>query len=949
MRRLRSELFAFHAQWDRAHPPEPDVDADHGRWTGEALAFFDRTDNLALVAGMRAGQAKKLKATGIATRTALGSSSLARVPKMADETFMKLRAQASLQVASDGAQTPEFKVIASPEDGRRRGLALLPPSSSGDVFFDMEGYPLEEGGLEYLFGAVVHEGGQNRFFDWWGHDRTGEKVAFEGFIDWIVERRAADPQMHVYHYHHYEPVALKRLMGLHGTREREIDDLLRGGVFIDLYKVVREGVRVGTSGYSLKDLERLYREKRSGDVQTAAGSVAMYGRWIESGESRDWRESPRLASIRDYNCDDCDSTVGLAMWLRERALENGIAYQPPPAPDPARAQAIQDRALTSQAQISRDLYAIAQAEPATVPTSKLLAELCEFHQREARPTHWAMFDRHASTEEELAEDIACLAGLERVSDRGVAVARSVVFDYRIAIEQDCKLQPDDDCYFAHDLQLSATIFDIDVDRDSARIKFSARTLQALGGLPPSRLSLIPNEYVGADAIQDAVRRVGARWRDARAMSGALETLLMRRPPRINGYPGGPLVRADETTSNGVVRITRSMLETTLVIQGPPGTGKTHTAAEAILALVADGKTVGVASNSHKAITNVLAKCAELNGGRINCLKVGGDRNDPFLQTPGAEYVATKDVAGRLAQVRLVGGTAWAFSDPTLADRFDYLFVDEAGQVALANVVGMSQSARNLVLLGDQMQLGQPTKGAHPGESGLSALDYMLGDLATVPPDRGVFLETTRRLHPDLCEFISSAVYEGRLSSLPECANRVVRVPAGNRGGVAIEAGLLFVPVAHEGNAQASDEEVTAIQTLVGDLIGRNVTDENGNDVGTLGLNEILFVAPYNAQVARLTAALPPGARVGTVDKFQGQEARVVIVSMGASDATESSRGLAFLLDKNRLNVALSRAQSLAIVVASPKLARATTSSLAQMTLVNLFCRITDATGSGTSG
>ncbi len=306
------------------------------------------------------------------------------------------------------------------------------------------------------------------------------------------------------------------------------------------------------------------------------------------------------------------------------------------------------------------------------------------------------------------------------------------------------------------------------------------------------------------------------------------------------------------------------------------------------------------------------KCARQAGGALECIKVGGDRDAAFFeQCAGARYVGSaKDAATLLESHPLVGGTAWAFSHPDLSGALDHLFVDEAGQVSIANLVWMSRAARNLVLIGDQMQLGQPIQGAHPGESGSSTLEYLLQDHATIPPDRGIFLDRTWRLHPEICRFISGAVYEDRLEPAPGNDRRVVRVPETGGRWIRSEAGLLFVPVEHEGNTQGSDEEVAVIREIVAELSGRQYTDKEGKVCGEISIEDILVVAPYNMQVRALQEALGTRDRVGSVDKFQGKQAPVVIVSMCASDVSSAPRGLEFLLSRNRLNVAISRAQSL---------------------------------------
>ena len=305
----------------------------------------------------------------------------------------------------------------------------------------------------------------------------------------------------------------------------------------------------------------------------------------------------------------------------------------------------------------------------------------------------------------------------------------------------------------------------------------------------------------------------------------------------------------------------------------------------------------------------------------------------------------KNIAGQIRPGTLVAGTKWLFAREGIVDQFDCLVVDEAGQVATSDIIAISRSAKNLVLLGDQMQLGQPTKGAHPGESGSSSLEYLLEGRPTISPAMGVFLRDTYRLHPEICELISTAIYDGRLRPKEHTGHRIIRLPKSGGNLVRKEAGLVFVGVDHEGNRQGSLEEVEIVQKLVAELTGRTRTDENGKDVGPVTLEDILFVAPYNLQVRHLQDVLGPDARVGSVDKFQGQEAPIVILSMGSSDADSSPRGLSFLLNKNRLNVALSRAQSLAIVVASPRLAHPRCTSPEQMKMANLMCRLIE---SGTS-
>jgi predicted RecB family nuclease len=947
---FKKSFLEFMAAFNPDQRPPLDLGKDHGRWASTAERILRDADHLSLVAGMTRTQARKLEATDISTLKGLAASRLARVPKMLDPIFVRLREQATLQFASAGKAVPEYKVIfPSPEDPRK-GLAILPPATPLDVYFDMEGYPHFEGGLEYLFGATYVEAGKPEFIDWWAHTPAQEKKAFQGFIDWAHARWRRDPAMHIYHYASYEVSAMRRLMGSHGTREAEVDDLLRNEVFVDLYAIVKSGLRVGTESYSIKDVERLYRGKRSGEVKEAGGSIVAYQRWLESGQPPDPAASAHLKSIRDYNRDDCDSTWQLALWLRERQVEARIAWFPKPLATPEEEKA--DTAEGAVADIpparvlAETLLGAIPADPEArareaerFRIEELIAHLLEFHRREAKPVWWAMFARHAMTESELVDDIACLGGLERETGGPVPIKRSKGFWYTFDLNQDTKLARGGKCMFAHDLALRCEIEEMDREKGRILLKLGPKALGLLPKeTPPARLSLIPDEHVSAKVIADSILATVTAYRDTGKLPKAIEDFLYRRAPRIRGHKGGPLSHPGEDPSDAALRIVPALDESTLTIQGPPGSGKTYTAAKVILALVRAGKRVGVTATSHKAIMNVFTACADQAKGKLACIKIKGNPADPFFQAcQGARAVAS------LSQVAptdlLVGGTAWDFSGVASRDGFDYLFVDEAGQVSVANLLGMAPSAKNLVLIGDQMQLGQPIQGTHPGQSGLSVLDYYLEGKATIRPEQGLFLETTRRLHPGICDFISGAIYEGRLRSEAMTAKRVIRLGKKPPRYVPVEAGLLFVPVEHEGNAQGSDEEVAAIQELVAELLAREKTDEAGKVLGPVSLKDILFVAPYNMQVRKLQAALGPGAKVGSVDRFQGQEAAIVVVSMCSSDAESSSRGIEFLMNRQRLNVAVSRAESLAIVVASPALVRTQSSSVEQMELLNTFCRM----------
>jgi superfamily I DNA and/or RNA helicase len=293
------------------------------------------------------------------------------------------------------------------------------------------------------------------------------------------------------------------------------------------------------------------------------------------------------------------------------------------------------------------------------------------------------------------------------------------------------------------------------------------------------------------------------------------------------------------------------------------------------------------------------------------------------------------IAAALAagDANLAAGTAWLWSREEMIGAVDLLFIDEAAQFALANAVAVAPAADSLVLLGDPRQLEQPQQGVHPPGADVSALDHLLGGAATMPGDRGLFLEQTWRLHPEVCAFTSEIFYEGRLESRAGLERQILRGPEPLAG-----SGLRIVPVTHRGNQGESEEEAAVVRELVRALTERCRWVDGEGVERPIGPGDILVVAPYNAQVAAISQGLERGVRVGTVDKFQGQEAPVVIYSMTTSSAADAPRGMEFLYSPNRLNVATSRARCLAVVVASPELFVPDCRTPQQMRLANAFCR-----------
>lgn len=930
---IKESFLAFMDSFDPDQPPEMIGNENFGVWQSYVEQWIKDQDHLIRVANIRVSQIKKMKKHGILTMNDLASTDRTAIPGMDQDTFIKLKRQAALQVEAENNGKPSFEIIQPSDDVHMiRGLQLLPPESPNDIYFDMEGYPFFDNGLEYLFGAVCNENGETRFFDYWAHSRSEEKVAFEKFLDWVYEKYRADPSLHIYHYANYEIAALRRLSQIHATREEIVDHLLRSCVFVDLYQIVKNSMVVGEPRYSIKNLEHFYMSSRGDAVKTAVDSIVYYEKWLEEKDGLDWQTSKLLNDIRDYNKVDCESMIPLAQWLRSLQKKNGIDYRLPSSNKDILEQEPQLSSEEIQANnmIGNIPDAIADNDEEE-RVWKLMAHLLVYHKRADKPDWWEYFDRHEKTDDELAEDLECLSGLRHVSGN--------VYEY--SPSQDTKLKEGSTCRVAGWSDSNATITVRNIDTDNGKVELHS-TKMALSEL--KNLSLIPYGFINKAPLIKSIQDTVDSYVSQQQMRSALKNFLFRERPTLKLDTGDTLINEYENIIDELTRLVGSMDETSLCIQGPPGTGKSFICASVILNLLRDGKKIGITSNGHHAITNLMkyvAELAEKSGFKFKGMKVGKKGAEDVLSFECYDVGESKDFDRKINGYFLVGGTAWLFSRPSAIDHFDYLFIDEAGQVSLANMVAVSRACKNIVLIGDQMQLAQPTKGVHPDESGSSCLEYYLQDHQTVPPDQGVFLSQTWRLHPDICEVISDAVYEGRLHPHPDNVKRHV-ILSENSSILKKESGILFVPVDHSDNAQGSDEEVDVVERIIHDLTQSKFVDKDGSEKTISLSDDILIVSPYNLQIIKLEKKLGPEAKVGTVDKFQGQEAPVVIVSMAASSGNLSTRGSEFLFNKNRINVAITRAQCLAIVVGSPQLKKTHCTNIADMERVNMFCRITSA-------
>lgn len=597
---LKASFLARQDAFDPSQEPDPAESRAHGRWSDLAKTRLEEGDHLSQVANITRLQIRRLEDAGIDSMQKLADSALENVPMVGEAIFSKLKAQAAIQISSRGKDKPDYKILTH-QDGTEgeeaKGLALLPPHSDLDIFFDIEGYPLVDGGLEYLWGCTYFDAeGKRRFRDFWAHDPLQEKRALTDFIDWAYERWQSYPTMHVYHYASYEITAMRKLMGRYGVREGKIDNLLRNNVFVDLYKVVRHGLLIGEPRYSIKNVEHIYRGRRDTDVAGGDDSIVVYEAWRSNPDGETWETSEILNSIRDYNIDDCDSTQELARWLRNEQTDHGIAFS-----GPTGEGEIENPEEVTELTKLRDVLQSRACNTTDQNRSRLLETLAwalDFHTREEKPTWWRYYDRLGLSEPELHDDMECLAGLTRTDREPYLNSprdRNKVYEYAFDTDQPFKGK---DRKFSVLGVESLNTECKDYDSDSGLIGFKHR--EAL----PERMSVIPYNDISQKIISTAVFSVAKGFADGDFPGGGVSDFLLRSRPRITGNERGPILKGREDRLDEVISAAVNLDNSYLCIQGPPGTGKTYTGGHIIAELLSRGKRVGITSNSHDAILNL---------------------------------------------------------------------------------------------------------------------------------------------------------------------------------------------------------------------------------------------------------------------------------------------------------------------------------------------------------
>ncbi len=978
--RLESRFLEFQNTFNPNMPPTIEPEDEPGPWAEVVEKLRDQRDCVSRVAGIQSRQVRLLNDAGIQTLTQLGQAKKKDRPqKVQIATFEKLRLQARAQAKT---QEQEGVLFWEPRD---KGSALenLPMRSrEHDVVIDMESTSFGPSGTwVYLWGLLAGQGASDQvpkaprdfeafsqvqgpsesvFSAGWALDPTLEAKVAQNLIHWLYARKKAHPEMHAYHYSHAEMTQLERLAAGSEVCALQLAELIKARTFVDLHAMCVHGLVVGGQDYSLKTVEKIlpgHQNTRADGLAGATDSMAGFDLWLEEIDSKRKRE--RLSELEDYNRKDCVSTWALIDFLARVQVDNQVECARPSIP-------------------VEDVPVPAQIEN---PSTGILHDLHDFFRRENR-VFWAdLFRKLEQSQLDHEDDPELLAGVVH-QGRGI---------YAYTPGQVSKIKAGD----AVILWESLWAFANTADKANHRIPvFTVKQVQEA----KNRIELEEGEPYfddNAPASFPATRALILYSNFDRQIKAGTEPCLQKTLEDCqSGKPLALLERGDlaalqnpkltrPMTPAELVQILQSLSDTScevLAIQGPPGSGKTTLGARAAVELIREsvqkaiqnknpllsGRKVGVTANSHAAINLFLTRASEA------LVQVPQIEDLPFLTFPITKTISKPEdavpantdhpEARHLVLCKpkeyfkknfkgLIHGASHLSLCREQKDReknpkirsggsyFDYLFVDEASQMSLATLVALTRCTRHLILLGDQMQLAQPIRAAHPGESGLSGLHFYSQGQRVLSPPRGIFLDKTHRMNSDLCTFVSDLFYESRLSP----TNAATKTHLGTAGNPE-SSGVYFIPALHSGCTQGSQEEADQVVKLVSELVGKRAVIHGKERA--LDLKDILIVAPYNMQVEwirRAFKSLPKKAqadlRVGTVDRFQGQEAAVVILSMSASPDAKMSRGVDFLLDLNRMNVALSRAQAASFVVGHPSLADIRTLNPETARLVNAYCKV----------
>ncbi len=821
-RRIKGSLTdAIHAGSQITYP-EPVEQCHVCRWWRECNDKRHDDDHLSLIANVRKihiGEIEKHDIHKLEEFAKLDKPLPGKPDRGSLDSYVRIHEQAKIQFKGKGLDKPIYELLLPFIE--KKGFNRLPAPDAGDVYFDFEGDPFyPDGGLEYLFGIVFKENDEYKYKAFWALNRLEEKKAFDEFMTFIMERWKKYPAMHIYHYSPYEPSAIKRLMSRHAIHEENVDKILRGERFIDLYSTTKEILRASVESYSIKYLEKLADFTRKCDLEIA-GPARRTLEYILEFKSVEALDPQTVQTVQDYNEDDCLATEALHAWvekIRNEQIQNGAELKRPDLEDGKAKEetTIREAKLNALAEeLIKDIPADPLLRNEEQQAHWLLGHLVHYFDREKKNEWWEFFRVHKMELDDLYNEKSAIAGLNFMEEiPKVGKQRISRYKYRFPPQE-------------ISIEVGAEIHEVNGDKvgkvEAISIEDGTVVIAQQPDMKPSAIHAhkIINSKVLEESLIAAIEEFKAKGTSSSSKFKAAKDLLLKKGPDLNGFiKGQKLIHNDKTVIEEAIKIALSMNETVLAIQGPPGTGKTHTGAKIILALAKAGKTIGVTAVSHKVIRNLLDKTYEFAKEENIHSKISLVHKTKASENCPTWIVEIDDISKTINSIQagtVVGATSYLWADDQATEKLDYLFIDEAGQMSLAYVLAAGRSAKNLILLGDSQQLEQPQKGAHPEGSDVSALTHLLDGEQTIAEHKGIFLGITHRLHPSITAFTSELYYENRLKSKPGLENLAIHGNTPFAG-----AGLFFIPVHHVGRQTHSPEEVDVIKKIIENLISNNI-------------------------------------------------------------------------------------------------------------------------------
>ncbi len=903
-------------------------------WLDRCENIWKKEDNLNQVGGLTKVHLKKLLNIKMDTATKLSKQDENKPLKgFRKEISYKLVTQAKLQKEYEKTGIPIYKPNPYNLNGSK-GFNLLPKPSECDLYFDIESvedhiYP---GGLEYLFGIFYIENGKENFKALWSHNKSEEKKNLIKFFDFTKQHFEKYPNSKIYHYGSYEITALLKLSSFHKVKGIEYDHYLNLDKFVNLLEVNRQGLFISENSNSLKNTEKFYNFEREGDVQRGDISQEYYIEWLETNDKK------FLEEIESYNKQDCHSTYELHKWLLDKKPKETSWFIPKKNGE-MELRDFEIDMITYQEKVEK-------SKIENKKIKQLMSDIIGFYNREDKPAWREFFERRTKSDEELIEDPECIGNM-KLEGEPKPDKKSLLYSYKFE-DQDFKLRKSKKTVIANNQDIeqkdyAGTIIEIDYKKKDILIKRGTSQ-----GILPKILSIGPDKpRPNTKLVSNTYKFIDSLINKEKKYSSLID-FLEKKYPNITGIKTGEKIIQSNDFIKEIPKIILNLNNSYIYIQGPPGTGKTFQASNAIIELLKQKKKIAITGLSHKVIHNLLQKVEDMAKEKQLTI-IGYKRgnlededtifNGDFIKTHEKDPVFMNALKIKDAG-QIFAGTKYHLASSYYDSKIDYLFIDEAGQVSLADLISIGNIAKNIVLIGDQNQLGQPIKGTHPNESGQSILDYLLEGRDTIPENRGIFLNKTYRMHSKINKFISSNFYEGRLNCDERTEKRIIKF---DKKCIIQNPGIHYIEMNHKNNVQTSLEEIDTVIDLMKQMIGSEFND-NGKK-RELNVKDFLIISPYNTQVNLMIAKLEEekikNARVGTIDKFQGQEAPVNIISMTSSDSETLPRNKEFFFDKNRLNVAISRAQVASIILFNPKLLEFSPKNINQIKLMNNFFKLLD--------